>query len=183
MWGLDECKNIKWILLWRTDEGQGTGKTQHDCLPWMQGLNKCHAPISRIKPFEHLLSLILPLFVLWWSLTVNDFLKISVFHIRFTCLKCLVEQTQVCKVTIAARLTPMSVWAEPRNLISKARLIKRKQTRYKQTAFQFLLVYISGLCSHPFQRESPPAKTITPHPHPSTRLSLTASTQYDNQAH
>ena len=70
------------------------------------------------------------------------------------------------KATITAELTPKSVWIEPRSVISKARLIKRKQTRYQHIASQFLLVYISGLCSHPFQRESPPAKTSTPPPPP-----------------
>lgn len=45
------------------------------------GLNKCHAPISRIKPFEHLLSLIVPLFLERRSTAVNDFLKISILHI------------------------------------------------------------------------------------------------------
>lgn len=115
MWGLDkgqktlsECSES----LWRTDDCLGIAKAQQYCLPsrFSSALNECHAPVSRIKPFEHLLSLTLPLFV-WCAVTVNDFLKISIFHVWFTCLKCLVEQTQVCKAAVTAKRNPKSVCA------------------------------------------------------------------------
>ncbi len=128
MQGLSECKNIRWILWiplgsrWLAGHWQDTASlSSMNPQRFSTGLNKSHAPISRIKPFEHLLSLIFPLFVLRCVVTVNDFLKICFFflNIQFTCLKCLVELTHVCKATITGKQNQKSVWAEPRHLISK----------------------------------------------------------------
>lgn len=164
-----------WTLATENRKSLSTRKV----LKFSTELNNFHAPISRIKSFEHLLPLTLSLSVLWCAVTVNDFLKISIFHIWFTCLKCLVEHTQVCKNSRHCQRESKVFGQSLEIFISKLRLIKRKQTRYQHIAFQFLLVYISGLCSHPFQRESLPAKTITLPPtraqtfHWVPRLSLT----------
>lgn len=138
-------------------------RQRRHCLPWKQQNSllhsKCHAPVSRIKPFERLLSLPHPLFVSVCAVRVNDFLKIFIFRIRFTCLKCSAEQTKVSETTFHN-------WAEFKECLGTA-----GKFQYQHSALQFLCVYISGLCSHPFQRKSPPAKTITPHPptHPPTK--------------
>lgn len=104
-------------FLLRTDEREGSGKTTLrlstlNAGRLSPGLNKCHAPISRIKPFEHLLSLALPS-LCFAQLMISS--RSAFFSERFTCLQCLVEPTQVCKAAVTARLSPESAGAEPRN--------------------------------------------------------------------
>lgn len=170
---------------WLAGHWQGTASlSTMKALRISTALNKCHAPISRIKPSQHLLYLTLPLFVLWYAVTVNDFLKIAIFHVWFTCLKCLVEQTQVCKATITAKLNADSVWAKLRNFISKARVDQEetdKVSAYCLSVSSCLHIWIVQ-SSLPV-RITASKNNYTPHPHPSTSLSPTASTQLDNQAH
>lgn len=145
-------------------------------------LNSCHAPISRIKSFEHLLSLTLPLSVLWCAVTVNDFLKISIFHIWFTCLKCLVEHTQVCKNSRYCQ-SESKVFGQSLEISFQNRGWSRGNRQgISILPFSFFLfTYLDYAVI--LSRENHCQQKQLHSPLPSSSLSLSASTQLDNQAH